>query len=119
MADTKVKNSTATSRQKSTRPKVERQRLMATLIVAGIIELIDGNGDIVYYRQRGINQIPVDVRNLLISKGMLNRYWTNYKELPRHVSIYYEDEVIMGKAQASFPTKACMDIFGIKHIQKK
>lgn len=105
--------------KKKTIKKVERQYLMATVIVGGIIELIDGNGDIVYYRQRGINQIPVDVRNLLMSKGMLNRYWANYKELPKHVSIFYEDEDIMGRAQASFPAKQCMEVFGIKPSKKK
>lgn len=114
-----TKKATTTKETKQPKKKVERKYLTATVIIAGIIELIDENGEIVYYRQRGINQIPQDVKVMLINKGMLNRYWANYKELPKYISISYEDEEVMGRASASFPTKQCMEIFGLNHMYKK
>lgn len=112
-ASAKSKEPVTKSSVKKKQP--ERVYLIATVIIAGIIELIDENGDIAYYRQRGINQIPNEYKLLLINKGMLNRYWANYKELPKHYSIRYEDSEILGRASASFPTKACLEIFGLKH----
>lgn len=119
MASTKKAATQTKETKQPARKKVERKYLTATVIIAGIIELIDENGDIVYYRQRGINQIPQDIKVVLINKGMLNRYWANYKELPKHISISYEDEEVMGRASASFPTKQCMEIFGLNTVYKK
>ena len=85
--------------------KKEKVYLTATYIVGGVIELIDENGCIAYYRQRGLEHISEEQKLLLISMGMLNRYWANYPELPGHVSIYYEDEEILGNAKAAYPSE--------------
>lgn len=85
------------------RPKIERKYLTVTYIRAGIIELIEENGQIALYRQRGINQIHDNLKIQLISNGFLIKDWYKYKELPKNYSISYEDEAIMGKARASFP----------------
>ena len=78
--------------------KKERQYLTAVTICGGIITLIDYNGNICYYRQRGINKFTDKQRQLLINAGMLQRNWEQYKELPSHISISYEDPETMGRA---------------------
>ena len=83
--------------------KQERQYLTAVTICGGIITLIDYEGNICYYRQRGIQKFNEQQRRILISTGLLNRDWANYKELPGHISISFEDPDIMGKARASYP----------------
>lgn len=85
--------------------KTDRKYLTATTIIAGIITLIDENGEICYYRQRGINQLPDNFKTQLISVGFLNRNWYNFKELPKNITISFEDEAIMGKASATFPAR--------------
>jgi len=96
------------------KPKIERQYLTATTIVAGIISLIDENGELKYYRQRGITNLPDEFKTMLVSVGFLNRNWYTFKELPKHITIKFEDEVIMGKASATFPAKQAAYILNSK-----
>lgn len=81
----------------------EREYLTAVTIVGGIITLIDINGSIQYYRQRGIKKLTDKQRQMLISIGLLQRDWERFKELPSHISISFEDPSIMGKARATYP----------------
>lgn len=81
----------------------EREYLTAIAICGGIITLIDYNGSICYYRQRGIGRFTDAQRKLLINAGMLQRNWEQYKELPKHISISFEDPEIMGRARATYP----------------
>lgn len=83
--------------------KREREYLTAITIVGGIITLIDNNGSIQYFRQRGIKKIPDKQRQILISIGLLQRDWERYKELPSNISISFEDPSIMGRARATYP----------------
>lgn len=53
---------------------MEKIYLTALSIEAGIITLIDENGEIKKYRQRGITGLTEDFRILLIRIGFLNRY---------------------------------------------
>lgn len=100
---------------KNKNKKTERKYLTATTIIAGIITLIDENGEIKYYRQRGITQLSDEFKMQLINVGFLDRYWYNYKELPRDITVSFEDEEIMGKASASFPSKKAATILNIKY----
>lgn len=84
--------------------KQERQFLTAITVVAGIITLIDENGQIAMYRQRGISKYSEKQIKVLLSAGLLDPRWKMYKELPKHVSIFFEDPEIMGKAQATYPS---------------
>lgn len=86
-----------------TKQKVERQYLTAVTIVGGIITLIDINGNIAYYRQRGIQKLTDSQRQKLIYLGLLQRNWNTFKELPSYISISFEDPSIMGRARASYP----------------
>ena len=81
----------------------ERQYLTAIGIQKGIIGLIEDDGTIGYYRQRGIQRIETSKRAVLIKIGALDKDWASYKELPPHYSISFEDPDIMGRARASFP----------------
>lgn len=83
--------------------KKERQYLTAVTIVSGIITLIDYNGNICYYRQRGISRLSDKQRQVLINAGLLQRNWEKYKELPSYISISFEDPSVMGKARATYP----------------
>lgn len=112
----KTKSDTATKSKETanTKQKPARRNLTAVTIVAGIITLIDENGKICYYRQRGITNIPPQVKLYLVNAGFLHRNWINFKELPSNISIKYEDEDIIGKARATFPLKQAESILGIK-----
>jgi hypothetical protein len=83
--------------------KQERQYLTAVTICAGIITLINQDGSIGYYRQRGISRLSDQQRHILISNGLLHRNWEGFKELPSNISISYEDPELMGRARASYP----------------
>lgn len=95
----------------------EREYLTAITICGGIISLIDYNGNVCYYRQRGINKLNDKQRKILINMGLLHRNWEQYKELPSHISISYEDPEIMGKARASYPNPD--DIFKALELTSK
>lgn len=89
--------------QQKPRKKVERQYLTAITIVSGIITLINYNGNIQYYRQRGIQKLTDMQRNKLIHLGLLQKNWEMFPELPSYISISFEDPKIMGRARASYP----------------
>ena len=38
-----------------------------------------------------------------VREGKLSSDYVRFKELPRNYRIYFEDETIMGRAQATFP----------------
>lgn len=83
--------------------KKERQYLTAVSIVGGIITLIDYNGNIRYFRQRGIKKLTDSQRQKLIYLGLLQKNWETFAELPSHISISFEDPEVMGRARASYP----------------
>jgi len=87
----------------STKSKKERVYLTAVTIECGIITLINEDGEIAHYRQRGIQRIDAKKRQLLIGYGFLHRNWNSVPELPSNYSICFEDEFIQGKARASYP----------------
>lgn len=86
-----------------------REYITAVAIKAGIIQLIAPNGEICYYRQRGIDsylrkycQNSTEMEKSLIKSGKLVKDWKNYPELPKSWSISFEDPEIMGRAYATF-----------------
>lgn len=81
----------------------ERHYLTAISIINGIILLIEEDGSINEYRQRGIQTLSPNVINSEIRHGRLNSYWRNYPELPANYSISFEDPEIMGRAIATYP----------------
>lgn len=75
---------------------------MAISIVNGIIMLIETDGQLSYYRQRGISTLSDSEIANEIKCGRLDGRWKDVQELPRNYSIYYEDEEIMGRATATY-----------------
>lgn len=90
---------------KSPRKKPEREYVTAISIEAGIITLIEPDGELAQYRQRGIDKLSKQRVAELMGQGLLAPYWWQYKALPSNYSISFEDEEIMGRARASFPYK--------------
>ena len=102
----------------------ERLYLTAISVVAGIVTLIDMDGQIVMYRQRGISKYSDKQIKVLVSTGLLHPNWKMYKELPKHISISFEDTEIMGRAQATYPNpekiaKQLSDLSGVKMPKAK
>ena len=88
----------------------ERKNLTVFSLTAGIIGLVNEDGDIVYYRQRGITNLDIATRQELIRLGLLYRTWYNFEELPRDIKIHYEDEEVLGQACAVYPYKQAMEL---------
>lgn len=87
---------------------MERVYITAIHIDKGIIQLIEPNGKIGYYAQRGIQKYSQAQLNVLVSRGKLRKDWKTYKELPKNWSISYEEPSIMGRAYATFnPDRNC------------
>ncbi len=82
----------------------EKEYLTAISICAGIITLIDYNGNLCQYRQRGIGRFNHEQRMNLISLGLLQRGWERYEEIPKHIVLSYEDSTLLGKASSKYPT---------------
>lgn len=98
--------------------KTERQYITAISIMQGIITLIEPNGEIGYYRQRGIKALSPSVRDRVIHDGFLDKNWGKYPELPRNYTIYFEEPEIMGRAVATFPnTERIINLYAKKGIK--
>lgn len=87
----------------------EREYLTAIAIRGGIIQLIKPNGEIGYYRQRGIDrylmkyvQNRAEMERSFMKSGKLAKDWRKYSELPKNWSISFEDPEIMGRAYVTF-----------------
>ena len=81
----------------------DREYITVIAIHKGIIRLIEPDGTVGFYRQRGIQRLPPNVIAKAIEIGELDPRWEQVKELPRNWSISYEDEEIMGRAYATYP----------------
>ncbi len=80
----------------------EREYITVICIEGGIITLIEPDGSIENYRQRGMEKVGEMDMLRLMQSGLVNPNWRQFKPLPRHYSISFEDEDFMGKAYASF-----------------
>ena len=76
--------------------------VVAISICRGIITLLEPDGRINRYRQRGMKRVEPILMNRLVLMGKVDRMWESYPELPSNYSISFEDEEIMGKARATF-----------------
>lgn len=76
--------------------------ILAISIVDGVITLIEPDGSIGYYRQRGIDKLTAEEIEIAIRNGLLSREALDLPELPEHYQIEFEDEQIMGKAKPEF-----------------
>lgn len=79
-----------------------KKELTAITIFGGIITLLEEDGTIGRYRQRGIDKLSRKTIDGLIWEGKLSPNWREFKELPKNYNIHFEDEWVMGKANANF-----------------
>lgn len=74
----------------------------AVAIEKGIITLVEPNGCINFYAQRGISKLTQEQFKKCIAEGKLDCRIKSLPELPSNYCIRFEDEQIMGKARATF-----------------
>lgn len=82
--------------------KNKREEVMVVAIYGGIIMLIEPEGSIRYYRQKGIDKLDELTIQSLIMSGKLVPDWYAYPEIPDYYDLYYEDECICGKPSKYF-----------------
>lgn len=80
----------------------KRKRLTAVTIQGGIIQLIEENGSMGYYAQRGLSKLSEADKCYAIESRMINPKAFSLKELPSNYSISYECPEVQGKAVATF-----------------
>ena len=89
--------------KKVAKPKPEREYVTAISIQKGIITLIEPDGQIAMYRQRGIEKLTESQVAEEIKSGRLSATWYMAQPLPNHYSSSCEEPRIMGRARASYP----------------
>ncbi len=76
--------------------------LEAICIDKGVITLIEEDGEIVSYKQLGIDGLSEREKRKFIQDGILAEDIELYDTIPEDYEIYFEDEEIMGKAEKYF-----------------
>jgi len=76
--------------------------LEAICIDKGVITLIEEDGEIVSYKQLGIDGLSEREKRKFIQDGILAEDIELYDTIPEDYEIYFEDEEIMGKAERYF-----------------
>lgn len=79
-----------------------REHLTAISINRGVIMLIEPNGTVGQYRQRGIDTLTSQELISEVRSGHLIARWGDLPELPKNYSISFEDPSIMGRAFATY-----------------
>lgn len=82
--------------------KTMRRNLLCLGIDRGIIGVVTETGDIESYAQRGLRGLSLADRCYCIECGAVSPKAFELKELPRNVSIHFEEPSIMGKPRATF-----------------
>lgn len=84
-----------------------REQLLVISQSKGILQVVLPDGEVGYYRQRGIQLISCDLRTKHIQNQLLDPCWKNIPELPRKYSVYCEEPTITGRAYATYnPNRA-------------
>lgn len=80
----------------------EKYNVLAISVDRGLITLVERDGSLATYRQRGINKLTPGQLEAAIRVGKLHPRVLNYKELPSNYDIYFEDPTVMGKPHKTF-----------------
>lgn len=79
-------------------------RVTAVAIQQGVIRVIMPDGTLKDFAQRGLNKYEDRLKMEFIRRGIITPYTLTLRELPKNISIEFEDES-MGRAYASFNPK--------------
>ncbi len=71
-------------------------------VIDGVINLVENDGSINVYRQRGISKLPKEKINEAIDMGILNKSVMQIPELPKNYCLLNEEPAILGKLRATF-----------------
>jgi len=74
-------------------------------ISGGIITLLDEEGNLSYYKQKGIARMGRDRKERLIREGVLDREVDRFKALPSKYRLVWEDASVMGRPEDTFKIK--------------
>ena len=80
----------------------ERVYLTAVAVDRGVINVINPNGELGLYAQRGIKKLRPDEATVAIERGLINPIAFSLQELPSNYSIAFESAEHQGRAVASF-----------------
>lgn len=81
---------------------VSKEYITAISIFDGLIQLIEPDGTIGYYRQRDIDKLTPEQFERCVRAGVLRPDIMQFPELPKNYVIEFEEPQIMGKARANF-----------------
>ena len=79
-----------------------RINVIALYVVKGMISLIDTDGEVRVYRQRGIQRLSEVEIAKEIKEGRLNKDWKQYKEVPNNYSVSFECPDIQGRCLVTY-----------------
>lgn len=68
----------------------------AVSVYNGVITIIGDDGELEYYKQRGIDLLSKEELEEAIEEGELVDWINELVELPKNYKLYYEDSEIMG-----------------------
>lgn len=79
-------------------------RVYATVVQIrkGIITLIENDGSLGFYRQRGLNRLSEADKMALVQSGYLDSRYKDIRELPSKYRLKSECEEITGKPRVTF-----------------
>lgn len=83
------------------RTNTGRVVLTAVSIYMGVIQVINKDGSIGFYAQRGIKKLKPDEQAYAIENGIINPKAFSLRELPRNYSVRFEDSC-MGRPVVNF-----------------
>lgn len=78
------------------------RNLTAVAVDKGLITVINEQGHLEHYAQRGIAIYNNEQKYALVKAGKLNPAALSFKELPRNIRIQYECPDVQGRAYATY-----------------
>lgn len=86
--------------------RISKTKLMAVSVYGGVITYIMPNGNIGYFAQRGIHSKLTPAERLVgIQNGIISPDVNGLREVPRNVSLSFEEPRIQGRVPVSFPVQ--------------
>ena len=85
--------------------KMPNIQVTAVAIQKGVIRVIEPNGLLRDYAQRGLSKYSDEMKLKSLREGIITQYTLTLRELPKNYSISFECPEIQGRAYATFNPK--------------